>query len=264
MSDPDTKALVFVVVLIGIAGTAWYFRDQLLPPAEEPVTAPAVAEEPETNPDPSYPLATLDPRRATNGDLVPLPALNDSDGYFLLETGDLFGADLRNLLVDEAIIDKFVATVDNLPRAAVSERVRPVGRLATTFDADDSGPSGPFHLGTDNFRRYNLLVAQLVGADLDNVVDMYRRFYPLFQESYEQLGYPGRYFNDRVVEVIDHLLETPEPQQPIRLVRPNVLYEFADPELEARSSGQKLLLRIGPDHAARLKRVLREFRARIT
>jgi hypothetical protein len=65
------------------------------------------------------------------------------------------------------------------------------------------------------------------------------------------------------VEVIDHLLATPEPGEPIRLVRPHVLFEFADAELEALSSGQKLLLRMGDEHAAKIKRVLQGLRALI-
>jgi len=95
------------------------------------------------------------------------------------------------------------------------------------------------------------------------MVATYRRFYPLFQEAFAQLGYPDGYFNDRVVAVIDHLLETPEPVEPIRLVQPHVLYQFADPDLEALSSGQKLLIRMGPDHISRIKAVLSDVRARI-
>ena len=78
-----------------------------------------------------------------------------------------------------------------------------------------------------------------------------------------RLGYPNAYFNDRAVEVIDHLLETPTPDQPILLVRPHVLYEYADPELAALSSGQKLLLRMGAEHADKIKAVLRGLRVRI-
>ena len=62
---------------------------------------------------------------------------------------------------------------------------------------------------------------------------------------------------------IDLLLETPEPMQPIQLVRPHVLYKFADPDLEDLSSGQKLLLRMGPEHASRIKSVLSDLRTRI-
>jgi hypothetical protein len=43
-----------------------------------------------------------------------------------------------------------------------------------------------------------------------------------------------------------------------------VLYEFADPALESRSAGQKLLLRMGAENAARAKGRLREFRREIT
>jgi hypothetical protein len=103
----------------------------------------------------------------------------------------------------------------------------------------------------------------LIGADVDAIVDLYQRFYPLFQQSYERLGYPDAYFNDRLIEVIDHLLETPTPNEPIQLIRPNVLYEFADPGLESLSSGQKLLLRMGPANAATVKGVLIEFRLRL-
>ena len=103
-------------------------------------------------------------------------------------------------------------------------------------------------------------MSQAAAADVSAVVDTYRRFYPLFQESYERLGYPNKYFNDRVIEVIDHLLETPLPEEQIRLVRPHVLYEFSDPELQSLSSGQKLILRMGSEHAVIVKKVMREVR----
>jgi hypothetical protein len=139
-----------------------------------------------------------------------------------------------------------------------------VSRLAQPFVVDgDADDSKAMHLGPENYARYDSLVRNIVSADLDAIVDMYRRYYPLFQQSYERLGYPGAYFNDRFVEVIDHLLATPVPDEPPVLARPNVLYEFADPTLEALSSGQKLLLRMGVDHAATIKGVLRSLRARI-
>src|SRR5207237_41823 len=92
---------------------------------------------------------------------------------------------------------------------------------------------------------------------------VYQRLYPLFQQAYEDLGYPGKYFNDRLVEVIDHLLQAPEVPAPIKLVQPRVFYEYADADLEGRSAGQKLLIRMGPANARAIKAKLREFRAEI-
>jgi hypothetical protein len=43
-----------------------------------------------------------------------------------------------------------------------------------------------------------------------------------------------------------------------------VRYEFADPALEARSAGQKMLLRMGPQQRQSLKAKLSEIRAQIT
>ena len=89
---------------------------------------------------------------------------------------------------------------------------------------------------------------------------VYIQFYPLFQQSYAELGYPSRYFNDRVFEVIDHLLSAPDVTGPIALTQPKVLYEFADPQLQELSAGQKILVRMGPDNEAKVKAKLREIR----
>lgn len=103
---------------------------------------------------------------------------------------------------------------------------------------------------------------------------LYVRLYPLFLQAYEELGYPGKSFNDRLVKVIDQLLETPEltgqvkltltqVQGPIPSTRPWVRYEFADASLEARPAGQKILLRMGGTNMRALKAKLAEFRDRI-
>ncbi len=261
-----SSARFFVLILLAaaLAGGLWYFRDDVFPADEAPpeiVAEPAI-DDPAPELGPIHPLAPLEPGPAAEGELIPLPPLDDSDAYFLLALTDIFGNDVGNLLVSEALIDKFVATVDNLPRSRVSERIRPIGRLASNF-AVTSATNDIIYLDELNYARYDTIVELVTTADLDDVVDVYRRFYPLIQQSYVRLGYPNGYFNDRAVEVIDHLLETPAPEGPIRLVRPRVLYEFADPELEALSSGQKLLIRMGSDHAEAIKQTLRGLRSRI-
>ena len=179
-----------------------------------------------------------------------------------LELVDLYGSQLDTLMVSDALIDKIVATIDNLPRGPVAERVRPLGRLQSEFVTQATGGDAEL-LDPLNFERYRVLVDLFTLADPDAVTDLYRRYYPLLQKSYEALGYPNGYFNDRVVEVIDHLLETPVLDEAPRLVRPHVLFEFEDPELEALSAGQKFLLRMGADNAARTKQALEELRARL-
>ena len=267
MDNPDLKLLLGIVILVVLGVAGWFFRDQLLPP-DEPVPAieQPIAAEPEVDETdgPKYPLPAV-PRAEDDmqRDLVPLPALDDSDAWFLLEIRNAFHPAFEALLMREAVIDRLVSAVDNLPRRKIAETIRPVDRLPDAFETDMDN-EGRLVLGPSSYLRYDAIVAQVYFADLDTLYDMYLRFYPLLQQAYERLGYLDAYFNDRLVEVIDHLLETPVPDGPIALVRPNVLYEFADPELEALSSGQKLLLRMGPDNSATMKRVLQRFRAKLT
>lgn len=97
--------------------------------------------------------------------------------------------------------------------------------------------------------------------DTAALVSGYARLYPLFQQAYRELGNGDAYFNDRLVEVLDHLLAAPEIAPPIRLVRPKVYWEFREPALEQMSAGHKLMVRMGPAQAARVKAKLREIRA---
>jgi len=108
------------------------------------------------------------------------------------------------------------------------------------------------------------MVAVIRKLDMQQLAAVYLHFYPLFQRVYQDLGYPNGYFNDRLVQVIDSLLATPQPAGPIELTRPNVMYTFADPSLEARPAGQKLLLRMGPDNASAIKAKLSELRSIVT
>jgi hypothetical protein len=265
MNRETSQWLVPVILALAVAAALWFFARQGGEPEPSAVESPP----PETKElvagegaGPLYPMPDVS-EPIDESQLRPLPPLDASDEYFRLEIVELYGEAIDKLLVESGLIEKIVATVDSLPRAHVAEKIRPVGRLDGEFAVDGQDGSGEFALNPDNYARYDTLVQVVTSADIDRVVDTYRRFYPLFQDAYVNLGYPNGYFNDRVVEVIDHLLETPELEGPVELVRPNVLYLYADPELESRSSGQKLLLRMGPQHTASVKQTLRKLRAAV-
>ncbi len=252
--------VVLAIIVIVVAGGTYYL-DNIAEPTV--VVAPVQVEEAPADTGPKHPMPTSVPDdHALTGKLVELPGLDDGEAFFLLGIASTFGPASESLLVGDAVIDRLVTTVDNLPRGKIAENIRPVGHLKEPF-ATDSGDGETIVLGINSYARYDAVVAQLYYANLDSVYDTYRRFYPLFQKSYERLGYPDGYFNDRLVEVIDHLVAAPTPEGPVVLIRPNVLYEFADPDLEALSSGQKLMLRMGPNNSGTIKRILEKFRARL-
>ena len=170
-----------------------------------------------------------------------LPSLDNSDGLIREKLVDLMGrVPFSELILPASLVRRIVATIDNLPRETASRRVIPLAPVPGTFD-----PS--------NFERYAPYVRVLEAIDEKALVTDYARAYPLFQQAYAELGYPGKEFNDRVLQALDDLIAAPEIDAPLELIRPRVHYEFASPDLETRSAGQKIMLRIGPQNAARVK-----------
>ncbi len=248
---------VAAAVVVIAAGT-WYYlqsRHSEAPHVTAVQPPPAAPEEPAIE----HPVPAAG-ESAANG---PLPALADSDAPLSEALANIAGAAaVKDYLLPEGIIRRLVVTIDNLPRQKVAVQKRPIGPVSGSFVAD--GDELHATLDAQNYVRYQPLVAVLGKLDTRRLTAVYIRFYPLFQQAYQDLGYPNGYFNDRLVQVIDNLLATPQPAGPIVLVRPNVMYTFADPSLESRSAGQKLLIRMGPDNAAVVKAKLKELRSAIT
>lgn len=261
---PMKKALAILAVVAAIAAAAgwWWMRQSSRPPAAPPApeAPPAVAQ---PAPAPAEPAIRhpIEPQAEAPG------APQD------LESGvtELLGKKQTLAWVQmENLARRVVATVDNLGRGRASPRLWPVPPTAGRFTVETRGSDTV--IAPDNGLRYAPFLQLVESVDARRAVSLYKRFYPVFQRAYEELGYPGRYFNDRLVEVIDVLLQTPEMQGPLKVempaippetpvTRPWVLYEFSDPALASLTSGQKLLLRMGPVNERRAKAKLKEVRA---
>ncbi len=251
---------VAAAVVVVAAGSWFYLHSRHAAPPSEPVAAQPVPAEPSAQPAIEHPLPAGVGDSASK---APLPALADSDPALLDALSQAVGASaVKDYLLPENIVRHLVVTVDNLPRQKVAVQKRPTGPVAGSFLAQ--GDELHATLDPQNYARYQPLVAVIGRLDMRQLVAVYVRFYPLFQQAYQDLGYPNGYFNDRLVQVIDSLLAAPQPTGPVDLVRPNVMYLFADPTLESRPAGQKLLIRMGPDNAAAIKAKLTELRAAIT
>lgn len=250
--------LIGIAAAIAVAVIGYYVWRQTrpveVPPPAPQAEAPAPAPAPAAEPQVQHPLP--------QAEAEPLPPIEASDALLTDSLTKLLGKkSLGEFLFSDGIVRRIVATVDNLPREKLSSKItaaKPVpGALAVERRGDET------LIAAGNSARYARHVQLLESIDTKQAVALYQRLYPLFQRAYEDLGYPKGYFNDRLVEVIDHLLAAPEPREPIKLVQPKVRYEFVDPDLESASAGQKIMLRIGADNAARVKAKLREVRAEL-
>lgn len=249
-----SRIAIVLAVVLAVAAGAYYFwpRDPAPPPAAPRAEAPAA-------PPPAGPRYPVPAAAAAS---QPLPPLKESDAAVMDALAGLLGGDdARSFLWPDDVVRRIVATIDNLPRKSFAVRLnplRPPGGLVKTEGADAT-----LAIAADNAGRYSPYVRTVASIDAKRLVALYLALYPLFQQAYVELGYPNGYFNDRLVEVIDHLLATPDVPGPIQLTVRHVLYEFADPDLETRSAGQKLMLRIGAENASIVKAKLREIRGEL-
>lgn len=194
----------------------------------------------------------------------PLPTLTDSDPVFAEELAAIAGeSPVKKLLVLKSVLSRFVVTTENLATRSLPLKHMASKPVKGSFKVKQLEP-GVYQMDPRNYERYQPYVAMLESTDIDKLVALYVRYYPLLQESFEMLGYPDLYFNDRFIATIDHLLETPDLTESPKLILPSVMFRYADSELEKLSAGQKALLRMGPDNAARVKQRLRLIRQSLT
>ena len=283
-------------LVLAAAGFAWWHYEQGRESAQDVSQSTLTPEAQQSAPDETPALvaqnspALIPLEQVTDHPLQPAAdeqgnpplAADAADASNALETAvsDWLGSEtvLRFVAV-QGLAHKAVATVDNLPRSQAASRLWPLhpvgGRMVVT-----SGEDGALHIAPENAERYDALVNFVTGVNSQQAASMYRRIYPVLQKTYTELGFPGKSFNNRLVAVIDHLLQTPEPEEPLQLKlvqvqsaepgkpkaaaqQPWLRYEFADAKWQALSAGQKILLRMGVNHTRSIKAFLRELRVQI-
>lgn len=254
---------ILIVAGIVAAVAATYYLWPQPRPAQPDQPAAAAAPQPageapapqaSTESGPRYPVPAAETETTK-----PLPTLDNSDPMMRETVTALVGKKaFDDMVYPSALIRRIVATVDNLPRATAPRRVMPLEPVPGTFTVLDA--TGDASIGAANSARYAPYVRVFESLDTRTLVKRYVESYPLFQRAYAELGFPNASFNDRLVEAIDDMLAAPEVSGPVKLVRPKVLYQFADADLEQRSAGQKIMLRMGAENAARVKAKLREIR----
>lgn len=277
-----TPIVIAVLVALAIGGYfAWqhFERKQAdtAPPVTvaepvEPLSPTASAPTPPTAPAIQHPVEP--PPTETAVEPTPLPALAEADALVReLVTGLITSKDVVTFLQMDGFIRRVVATVDNLPREHAPLMAWPVYPTPQRFGTQRTD-TGVENIHPDNSQRYRPFVQLVESVDTARAVAIYRRLYPLFQQAYEELGFPGRYFNDRLVQVLDHLIATPVQTGPLAVTlvevkgevpstRPWVRYEYADPALQSMSAGQKMLMRTGAENHQRLRAKLVDIRARV-
>lgn len=250
-----------VLVVIAAGGGLYYWKQNAdhAPTIQAVPAATSGTAEVTTEPPAEDKPVHAPPLEASAETSTPLPPLDKSDDALRASLGQIADSGLlQDVVITRDLARRVVATIDNLPRRKLSDRLLPLKLPPGRFVAHGQGEI--VTLSPENYPRYGRYVSLVKGMEAKRLVSLYARYYPLLQQAYRELGYPKKQFHDRVFEAIDDILDAPEAPPTIELVRPKVFYEFEDQDLEELSAGRKLMLRMGPDNAAVIKTKLEEIR----
>lgn len=267
--DTTTKSLVphFIIAVVLIVILAAFFlwpEDTIEVPAPE-VPAQITEPEPEPMPEPIEEPEELEPEPV---EPEPLPEpepepVDTSDGAVKTELLNLSeNENLGRLMVNDALLQRFVIMTNNLAdqNLAVNHQVlTPPEQPFRTFEQADKEFIDPA-----SYKRYTPYVDALDSMKPEAVQQLYLQYKPTIDKIFAEISGPSESFDEKLINAIDLLLDTPEVPVPIEVYTDSVMFKFKDERLESLAAPQKQLLRTGPENMRRIKAKLREIREALT
>ena len=266
----NALALVAIVVVLLLSGGAYYYFS-----SQEPIQPEVVEIVELPDPVPAEPLPTEAPipepvievepepvvieEVSAIPEVEPLPSLSDSDEFVNIKAVEMAdGMKIEPLMVEKDLVRHFVVFVDNLAQGELARKVSPLKAPNRVFTVSEI--TNKTYLNPDSYHRYDLYADFIDGLNEEQLAKTYQELTPLLGEAFEELGYGGMDFNDRMVQAIDIMLDAPIIDSPIELDGVSVNYQFMDPQLEALPNAQKLLIRMGPENSKKVKAALRKLK----
>ncbi|MDM3871971.1 DUF3014 domain-containing protein [Porticoccus sp. W117] len=266
-----TQAIILVIA-IGVLALGGWWASRTPEPAPEPVTEapepmveqaeqiiPKKVATPEVEPEPTPPTVVETPVEVPQPEPVQLPNLDNSDSFVREALAQLGEGTINNKwLQTDNLVRRATAVTDGISRGQLLQKFLPVSAPSGKFVADKQGQT--LTLSTQNYRRYDSLVNELVAVEPEQMAQALKQLQPLMEQAFGEQGYPDRTYEGTLLEAIDQLLSTPSFEEPPELVLESVHYSFKDKNLEALSQVQKQLIRSGPENTRKLQAYLQQLK----
>jgi len=274
---PNNNILFAVIILIVVACAAAFV---LLTPSDEQATRtevePTVKEQPmmELKPenDPVVDAPSVNPENPAElevpaqspsepvPEVEPLPTLNESDAVVVAKMDEYLSDSVMSLMVTDDVIRRGVVYVDNLAKGKIAKKHMPVVQPEEKFSVNEGDI---LTINPNSYERYTPYVKIFTSMSAAQAVRMYEEYKPLINNAYSEIGYGDDEFNQTLTDAIDLLLDTPEPEGDLPLLRDSVTYQYAFSEWEQLPDAQKQLLRMGPENMKKVKAALRNIKAQL-
>jgi hypothetical protein len=237
---------------------------RIQPEADSPPIVAAVAEVVEIAPSPrEVEVVAEESIVEDEPNVVQLPTLNNSDTFVFEGLRAMQnGASVLRLLAQDQIVRKFVVFVENISRGEFPQTGLPYRALGEEMPVRNIDENF-FVMEDSAHARFDEIVQTFVSLDTDAAVTLYRALSPLFQQAYAEIGFRNVSFDETLRLSINNIVRTTNMEGPYQLVKPSVMYLYADASIENLQEVHKQLLRIGPDNTTLLKAKLREFASQL-
>ncbi|REL27583.1 DUF3014 domain-containing protein [Thalassotalea euphylliae] len=217
---------------------------------------------------------------------VELPLLDNSDNWIKERLSSLtWRKELLRLVIDDDMVRRLVVFTDNFAQGLVSYEYSPLAQPQIKFSAtkiasgsandsaDDINRDGdalPAQSGNAlapeqwlwdeaQTARFKLYVDLLRSFEPEQLATWYFELKPLIDQAYAELGYEDQEFTQVLQDAVVRVLDMEFPSNDVTLIRPSVMYKYADKDLEQLPQADKLLLRVGKGNLLVIKSFLLEF-----
>jgi hypothetical protein len=218
-------------------------------PDPEPVTPEPEYEEPTQ-------LVTPEPTAPPEPEPEPLDLSDGAIKSAVMALSEM--PELARVLVDDDLLRRFVVFTNNLAEEQLADShhlIRaPESKFKVYRQADKEW------IDSASYQRYTVYAEILDSMDTETMMTLYKTYKPAVSDIFAEVGDPSEDFESRLIDAIDHLLDTPEVPVPVEVYTDSVMYKYRIDRIEDLSGPQKQLLRTGPENMRLIKAKMRELR----
>ncbi len=226
----------------------------MVQPSVEPAPMPIEAEAPAA-PIAAPPVTEVQPK------IPPAPVVSEETGdQYARESIDAVngGKALAQFVAGDYVVERAVAIIDALRRGEVPYKLLPVGKPSTTFPISDNGLR--VTLDTAGFSRYDGFAQWVGGLNTPALVSLLNDYEMIATQALTRMGVTDFDIRSALLAATTQILSTPQVSVDAELMRREANWVYMDPELEALSSLQKQVLRMGPENADIVQQKARDIR----
>jgi hypothetical protein len=266
-AEPRANPIFLGILFAGILATLVFilmtgdYGEPTLPeelvmvqPSVEPAPMPIEAEAPAA-PIAAPPVTEVQPK------IPPAPVVSEETGdQYARESIDAVngGKALAQFVAGDYVVERAVAIIDALRRGEVPYKLLPVGKPSTTFPISDNGLR--VTVDTAGFSRYDGFAQWVGGLNTPALVSLLNDYEMIATQALTRMGVTDFDIRSALLAATTQILSTPQVSVDAELMRREANWVYMDPELEALSSLQKQVLRMGPENADIVQQKARDIR----